>query len=178
MHQDLFISLCFLLVFLQIWVLSFNQFWVARHPKLLHCNEVKGQSREREEYLQIIYVIRGWYRKYVRTPQQNKLIFLKDGHNAWTDFSKAITQMAKRCEKICSVPLLIREMQTQASMKYDLTPVRMAIIIKKMCIREAVEKGNLCTLLKGNLTYHVLLWNSTEAPITSDKPLRVYLRRK
>lgn len=65
--------------------------------------------------------------------------------------------MAKRCKKICSVPLLIREMQAQASLKYDLTPVRMAIIKKKMCIREAVEKGNLCTLLKGNLTYHVLL---------------------
>lgn len=43
-------------------------------------------------------------------------------------------------------------MQIQASMAYHITPVRMAIKKKKMCIREAEEEENFCALLRGNLT--------------------------
>ena len=59
-------------------------------------------------------------------------------------FSKAEMQIANRNVKICSVLLIIREMQIKTIMRYYLTPVRMAIIKKNTNnIGEDVEKGTL-----------------------------------
>ena len=72
--------------------------------------------------------------------------------------------MAHKHMKRCSASQAIREVQIKTTLRYHLTPVRMAIINKPTSAGEDVEKGNPSDLLVGVQTHAATVENSMEFP--------------
>ena len=85
------------------------------------------------------------YKQLIQLNIKKTTQFKKWGEDLNRHFSKEETQMANRNTKRCSTSLIIREMEIKTTMRYHLTPVRIAINLIPVRIAIPNSGGNWCS---------------------------------
>ena len=86
-----------------------------------------------EKYLEIVHPKNQLIFRIYKEPLQlnKKITQFKNKQSTWIDISpNKATQVAKKYMKRCSISLIISGMQIKATMIYNLTPIKMAIIYR------------------------------------------------